>query len=382
MLTRKLPLMRRLPVLLVCATIFLAANAHALRAAPPDSPGEGRTADGESPVHTSFSDIVQAGAKLFGKNPTSDETNRALPEVNTKGTSSASARKAAIAELPLEQLTVENRQKVGSLLKSVSFYRRLPKVTFPVEPEVYNYFMAHPDTAVSIWRAMKISKLQMWQTGRYDYEADTGDGSVGTLEVLHNGAEKSLVTCEGIFKSPLLTKPIEARSLLLLQTSFSRDAEGTTYVTHRADLFVSFPSQTIDVVSKIFSPLAITMTDRTFTEISLFLKMMSLAMTRRPDWVERITEKMDGVADIRKDQVLELSAQVYAAARKRAAEQAGWTETDHVGPSTPGRSEGLGQVPPERRSPAGGGAPASRETLEKPGSPRVISADRRAADDK
>jgi hypothetical protein len=382
MLTTTMHLMRRLPVLLVCSTILLAAQTHALRAAPPESQGEVRQADGESPVHTSFSDIVQAGAKLFGKNPTSDEANRVLPEVNSKGTSSAAARKAATIELPLEQLTPENRQKVSSLLKTVSFYRRLPKVTFPVEPEVYNYFMAHPDTAVSIWRAMKISKLQMWQTGRYDYEADTGDGSVGTLEVLHNGPEKSLVACEGIFKSPLLTKPIEARSLLLLQTSFSRDADGITYVTHRADLFVSFPSQTIDVVSKIFSPLAISMTDRTFTEISLFLKMMSLAMTRRPDWVERITEKMDGVADLRKDQVLELCAHVYAAARKRAAEQAGWAETEQIGPNPSGRSEGLGQVPPERRNSAGGAAPASRDSSEKPGTPRVISADRRSADDK
>ena len=381
MSTTKMQLMRHVPVLLACSAIVL-AKGSVLRAAPPDSPAEIRAADAESPVHTSFSDIVQAGAKLFGKNPTSDEANRVLPEVNSKGTSSATARKAAIVELPLEQLTPENRQKVSSLLKSVSFYRRLPKVTFPVEPEVYNYFMAHPDTAVSIWRAMKISKLQMWQTGRYDYEADTGDGSVGTLEVLHNGPEKSLVACEGIFKSPLLTKPIEARSLLLLQTSFSRDADGTTYVTHRADLFVTFPSQTIDVVSKIFSPLAISMTDRTFTEISLFLKMMSLAMTRRPDWVERITEKMDGVADLRKDQVLELCAHVYAAARKRAAEQAGWTETEEVGPNAHGRSEGLGQVPPERRNFAGGAGPANREQGEKPGSPRVTSADRRAADNK
>jgi hypothetical protein len=222
----------------------------------------------------------------------------------------------------------------------------------------------------------------MWQTGRYDYEADTGDGSVGTLEVLHNGPEKSLVACEGIFKSPLLTKPIEARSLLLLQTSFSRDADGTTYVTHRADLFVTFPSQTVDVVSKIFSPLAISMTDRTFTEISLFLKMMSLAMTRRPDWVERITEKMDGVADLRKDQVLELCAHVSAVARKRAAEQAGWAEMEQAGPNPSGRPEGLGQVPPERRSSAGGSAPTGREPAEKPGSPRVISADRRAAEEK
>ncbi len=385
MLTWKTHLMTRLPVLFVCSTLLVAAPPSALRAAPPDSPGEVQTAEGEAPPHGSFSEIIQTGAKVFGKSQPVENTNRALPELSAKGTSAATARKAAIAELPLEQLTPENRHKVSSLLKSVSFYRRLPKVTFPVEPDVYNYFMAHPDTAVSIWRAMKISKLQMWQTGRYDYEADTGDGSVGTLEVLHIGPEKSLVACDGTYKSPLLAKSIEAKSLLLLETSFSRDAEGMVYVTHRADLFVAFPSQTVDVVSKIFSPLTVSMTDRTFIEVSLFLKMMSLAMTRRPDWVEQITEKMDGVAEIRKEQVLELSAQVYATARKRAAEQAGWADSDYPGSSRPARSEALGQVapvPPERHSPAAGAPPSGRESAEKPGTPRVISADRRATDGK
>jgi hypothetical protein len=148
---------------------------------------------------------------------------------------------------------------------------------------------------------------------------------------------------------------------------------------------VTFPSQTIDVVSKIFSPLAVSMTDRTFVEVSLFLKMMSLAMTRRPDWVEQLTEKMDGVADIRKDQVLELSSQVYAAARKRAAEQAGWAETDHTGHGRPGSSEALGQVAPlspDRRSPGSATPNASQESAEKPPSSRLTSADRRSADGK
>jgi hypothetical protein len=158
---------------------------------------------------------------------------------------------------------------------------------------------------------------------------------------LHTGAEKNLVTCDGLYKSPLLVKPIEAKSLLFLQTNFTRDADGTVYVTHRADLFVTFPSQTVDVVSRIFSPLTVSMTDRTFTEVSLFLKMMSLAMTRRPDWVEQIAGQMEGVADVRREQVLELNAQVHSAARKRALEQIVGGEIDQSATREPGRSEGL-----------------------------------------
>src|SRR5262245_20128915 len=64
-----LHLMTRLPILslLVAFTINSAGPERPLWAAPPE-PSEGvRTADGEGSGHT-FSDIVQAGAKLVGKN--------------------------------------------------------------------------------------------------------------------------------------------------------------------------------------------------------------------------------------------------------------------------------------------------------------------------
>jgi hypothetical protein len=372
MLPAKTHLMTRLTVLFSCSLGLLLGIGGNLRAEP------GATG-AESASHSGLGEVIQTGARLFGKAPQADGANRVSPDMNAKGTSSTAARKAAIAALPVERLSPENRQKVGAILKSVSFFRQLPKVTFAVEPEVYNYFVAHPDAAVSIWRSMKISKLQMWQTGRFDYEADTGDGSVGTLEVLHTGGEMNLVTCDGLYKSPLFTRPIEAKSLLLLQTSFSRDAEGTTYVTHCANLFVSFPSQTMDVVSKIFSPLAVTMTDRTFTEVSLFLKMMSLAMARRPDWVEQVAANMDGVADIRKDQVLELNAQVHSAARKRAVDQILRAESGQTGLHEPGHVEALGQVPPaapDRRSPSGSGQGMNREPSDKPGTTRITSGER------
>lgn len=272
-------------------------------------------------------EVLRAAGRAISKpTPPGDPVLKDFHEAEPRGISTAAARKLAQAAIPLDRLSPENHKTVSQLLKNVSFYRRLPKVTFAIEPEVYNYFVAHPDVAVSIWRAMKISKLQMWQTGRYDYEAETDDGSSGILDVVYAGPEQHLVICDGQYKSPLFSKPIAARSLMLLQTGFSKEPDGTIYCTHRADLWVTFPSQTVDAVSKIFSPLAVTMTDRTFTEISLFLKMMSLAMSRRPDWVEQIAQKMDGIPDLRKEQLRQLTTQVYTTVQKRSIERAAQLE--------------------------------------------------------
>jgi hypothetical protein len=67
----------------------------------------------------------------------------------------------------------------------------------------------------------------------------------------------------------------------------------------------------------VLSPLTGAMADRTFTEMSLFLRMMSLAMTRRPSWVEQIAGQMEGVADVRRQQLRQVTTQVHNAERKR-----------------------------------------------------------------
>jgi hypothetical protein len=133
------------------------------------------------------------------------------------------------------------------------------------------------------------------------------------------------------------------------------------YVTHRADLFVSFPSQTVEAIAKVLSPITVVMTDRTFSEISLFLRMMSLAMQRRPDWVEQIVNKMEGVPELRKTQLLALTAQVYNASQKRALANAGKDFTEPAGrPAAGTRVAG-----PNAASPASAASP--------PGVSRVVS---------
>ena len=273
----------------------------------------------------SFPRILLLGGKTAGK-ADKRAAESAQPEILEAGSSSATARKAALAALPLNQLRPDQRAKANSILGSISFYRRLPKVSFPVEPEVYNYFVAHPDVTASLWRAMNISKLEMWQTARYEYEADLKDGTLGVVEALLQSPDRQLVFCDGSFKSPLLTKPIKARSLLLLETTLEKHADGRATATHRAELFVSFPSETVEAISKVLTPVTTTITDKTFSEVSLFLKLMSRAMASRPDWVEDLVQKMDGVTDIRKKQVRELSDHVHTTSRQRAVVSALQTE--------------------------------------------------------
>lgn len=253
--------------------------------------------------------------------PIQDDSKQKIEvAVVSAGSSSAAARKKSISELPLDLVNAELRAKVDDVIKNVSLFRRMPTLSFVTEPDVYQFFVGHPDVAVSIWRVMEISTFELWQTGPVSFEADSHDGSTGTVEVLHNSATQHLTLCEGAFKSPLLLKPIKARALLHLQPKFVKQADGQTVVTHTLDMFVSFPSQPVDITAKLISPVSHAMADRNFREVSLWCAMMNVAMCQQPGWFEQLAQKLDGVLEVRRSQLMKLAAQSYVANRKRMLE--------------------------------------------------------------
>jgi len=297
----------------------------------PTSPAEGLATSNDG--HDTSKLILVAGEEPGGR------TKR--PEVTSvsEGSSSRRARSAAIADLELGRLPWQNRQLVQDVVDEVSIFRRLPAFRCEVDPQVHEYFVNHPEVAVGIWRAMGISQLQMWSTGEWSYGMDTKDGTTGTIHVLYRSRESCLILCKGMFKSPYLQNPIAANSVMHLQTRFTTGENGRTYAIHHADMFVSFPSQKVETVAKLISPLSNVIIDRNFQEISLFIHVMWLAMGRQPGWVEQIASKLDGVDEKRRDELIKLTARVYVDTQKARRARAGEAVTlDAIRPPASGDS--------------------------------------------
>lgn len=244
---------------------------------------------------------------------------RALTVVRP-GSSSGAVRRQAVAELPLDQLSADARAKAQRVLSGMALFRRLPTLSFEADRRVYQHFVSHPDVAVSTWRAMEISRFDLRAVAPGTYHADAGDGSVGTVEVWISRPEETLIYCDGAFKSPLLTKPIVARSIMRVRTTFSTAADGRPIAEHNGDVFVEFPSQAVETVAKVISPVSHNIADRNFKQLTLYVHLMSQAMERQPQWIRAMVQKLD-VPDDRKAALIELAAQTHASAVQRAAQQ-------------------------------------------------------------
>ena len=234
-----------------------------------------------------------------------------------KGSSSKDSRQTGERLLSTVRMTREQRRGVNAVLKGTSYFRELPTLKFEIDPRAYFYLTEQPDVTVSIWRALGISKFRVRQTSPGVYDADAGDGTKGSIEVIQRSPQHQVILCRGVFKSSLLLKGVKTRSVIHMQTQFTRDKSGKTFVTHRAFTHVAFQSTAIDIAAKMLSPVGNLVLDQNFREISLFMHVMSLGMSRQPGWVERITRKMKGVSDKQKKDLLKVTAKVYFTARKK-----------------------------------------------------------------
>lgn len=242
-------------------------------------------------------------------------------QITEKGSSGKSEKNEAIRQLPVKHLTPDKQRVVQGIVDSSDLFRRMPTLTFEIDPAVYRYFTVHPDVAVSIWRALDVSKYQMQQTGAKDYEADSGDGTLGVIEVLSQDDSHQLILCNGEVTSPILKRKIRAQAIMHLVNVHSVSRDGRTFVTHRLDMFVAFPSDGIGAAAKFTKPLSNLIIDRNFREVSLFVQMMSMAMSHQPDWVEKLSEKLEGVQPIRKKELVDLTAHVFVQNQERIQSQ-------------------------------------------------------------
>ncbi|MDA0282082.1 MAG: hypothetical protein O3B13_11455 [Planctomycetota bacterium] len=238
-------------------------------------------------------------------------------DILARGSSSRSTLQDALQRLPLNELTPEQLNRVNQVLENRSMFRRLPTISIDADPEVYTHLTHNPESVVGIWRVLGISTFTMEQTGPAVWYGDAGDGSTGTIDVLSRTPTRHLLLCKGKYKSPLLARPIEATAVMHLQTRYEQGENFQPKIVHGLDLFVMFPSHTIDTVARVIAPVSHMIADRNFRELSLFVRFMNVAMERQPGWVEQTVQRIDGIDREQRLELMKLSARVYVAAQSR-----------------------------------------------------------------
>ncbi len=242
-------------------------------------------------------------------------------EVLEAGSSTWRIRRTATSELPLERLSPEARRLVDEVLNVLSLHRRLPVVECETDPRVLRYFLDHPEVAVGIWQAMDISDMQLRPIAPGRYATDSGDGTAGEITVLYADERSRLIHCQGQFQSQVLPRPIQAAAVMYFRADYAPPEAARQTARCCTDVFVSFPSTTVETAARVISPVSNRIADRNFQEVALFIRMMHLAMTRQPGWVEQISARLPEVSPESRDELLDVTARVYVESQRRISQQ-------------------------------------------------------------
>ncbi len=236
-----------------------------------------------------------------------DMAKRAGVRILTEGTSDKDVLKYTKSRIPWSRMSPASRQRASEILNDLSQFRRMPSLQYRVDTGIYQYLISHPDVAVSTWRVMGISKLEMLQTGNFEYEASAADGSEGNADVLWRDHNQCLFIVEGKYTSPLLPGAIHASALVWLQYRFVTGQDGTRLVNQQVETFIHFPSGAVDTVARMASRVTNTILDRNVFEVSLYAKMMSQAAEKEPQWIEQVAERMEGVHPQRRLELVQVA---------------------------------------------------------------------------
>ena len=228
-------------------------------------------------------------------------------KVLADGESSPAAEDQARNAIPLNAMTLRNRQRAQVIIKERSQFRRLPSLQYTIDEPIFRYLLKHPDVAVSTWRVMGISRFEMWQTGESEFEAQAIDGSEGIADILYQDNSQMVFICQGSYHNPLLPRAMEAAALIWFRAVYTPNPDGSHTVKQKADVFVRFPSTGVSAIAKVLTPVLHTLMDRNLFEVSLYGSMMSRAVRDEPDWVIQVAQQMEGVLPQRKNELIEVA---------------------------------------------------------------------------
>ena len=260
----------------------------------------------------------------------------------TQASSSRSTRNSAAKAIPLAKLDPADRAEVAAVVKNTSIFRRMPVQVTDCDPHLYLFLVQHPEVIVDIWQVMGISKVQLERTGENTFAADDGSGTTGTIKVCYASQDTHVFLAEGSYQGPLSERLLKAKCVLVLKSGYVQETSRRWYVTSRLDAFIQMDNVGLELVAKTFQPLINKSADFNFAETAGFVSHVSKTAESNPAGMARLANKLDGIDEPTREELIELSNQVA----QRAAERK--TQAQLARTRTPG---GRSQAPSKK--PAG-----------------------------
>lgn len=212
-----------------------------------------------------------------------------------EGGRSSAARQEAIARIPLGELSPAWQTRVLEVVNHAALFQVMNSPIIECEPEFYRFLVEHPEVIVGMWQALGITKLKLEALGEKQYRLDDSAGTVAQVVYIYTGSTQHVAYAEGTYSAPLLIRPVRGKAVVVLNSSYLREAQGTPYVSASLDLYVHVEQAGVELLTRTLHPLLGSMTETNYQQTMLFVGSVYRTAKLRPVTLRRLTEDLDRV---------------------------------------------------------------------------------------
>ena len=213
----------------------------------------------------------------------------------TEAETSRRVREQAIADLPLQQLVPQARQRVMEVVERPTLFRRMPTEQILCSPDLFVFLVRYPEVVVNMWDLMGATKLSVSRVGKYLLDSNDGAGTKTRVELIYGNQTQHLMYAKGAYSGPLFRRQLHGQCVMMINSAYQRNKRGEEVVTCTMDVFLSLDNVGIDIVAKTLHPLMGNTADHNFAESARFVSQVSEQTKKNPAGMQRLSRRLEKV---------------------------------------------------------------------------------------
>jgi hypothetical protein len=190
--------------------------------------------------------------------------------------------------LPLDQIAAERRDIVAEVIREYTFHRQGDTDTFPCPGSLYLSLLNEPHMTVALWKDLSDSPVQLQKVTANRYDGTDGSGSTASWEFVLRTPRLHVLLAYFNFVSPHGNARVDARIVLVVNTSYLQDNNKESFIQHNVDAYVKVDSRGWKTVARTMRPVVERILEEQVKEAGYFISLMSRLVQTYPNWASQV----------------------------------------------------------------------------------------------
>ena len=212
--------------------------------------------------------------------------------------------------VPLNQIAAEHREVVAEVIRDNTFHRQGEADSFPCPSSLYLSLVNEPSLTLALWKDLSDAPVQLRKVGPNRYEGTDGSGASATWEFVLRSPRLHVLLAHFNYVSPHGNARVEARIILVLNTTYYQDSHRDPWIQHNVEAFVKIDSKGWKTLGRTLRPVIERILEEQVKEAGYFISLMSHLVMTYPNWASRVVGSQTTIDAATKQRFAEVVAQI------------------------------------------------------------------------